>query len=396
MFVKLLHKYPIASYQIEGHTDEIGDEATNVVLGKKRAEKILELILTIAKEEYSDADFSSGLQKRLKTVSYGETRPLVSNKLISGGPNQHGLSINRRVEFLRTDNIVGSETCEDLIIGDCARVQYGHPAWKPTDYDDDVMKTRCEQSSGDATGGDTCIYATQDEENSRLNEYMLQNIVDEKDFILSNEMNALLQSKIDLQRPRLCYSTAWKTKYKDDETSNSEIECDFCNIASPDIKFRKGKSAYDDSFEEPIRKIVNLLRQNKRMILKIVGRNDLIDGRHGHGHHDHLYNYNDDDDGERHSETHQNLNDIHNDQISGVQRNDFDGNEEETDVSFIDVANNIPETVEVKLASGDLGQKRAIAIRNKMIEIDSALENRIKVEESNANIAHQKNNIFCK
>ena len=68
-----------------------------------------------------------------------------------------------------------------------------------------------------------------------------------------------------------------------------------------------------------------------------------------------LYNYNDDDDGERHSETHQNLNDIHNDQISGVQRNDFDGNEEETDVSFIDVANNIPETVEVKLASGDLG-----------------------------------------
>ena len=53
MFVKLLHKYPIASYQIEGHTDEIGDEATNVVLGKKRAEKILELILTIAKEDYT-------------------------------------------------------------------------------------------------------------------------------------------------------------------------------------------------------------------------------------------------------------------------------------------------------------------------------------------------------
>ena len=69
MFVKLLHKYPIASYQIEGHIDEIGDEATNVVLGKS-AEKILELILTIAKEEYSDADFSSGLQKRLKTTSY--------------------------------------------------------------------------------------------------------------------------------------------------------------------------------------------------------------------------------------------------------------------------------------------------------------------------------------
>ena len=190
--------------------DEVGDEAANVVLGKKRAEQVLELMLTIAARDYSTGTFSEDLKKRLETVSYGETRPLVSNQLIDGRANKHGLSLNRRVEFLRTDNKINDQTCEEQIIGSCVNLQYGKKNWKPNDYDDDVMERRCRESSGDGTGGDVCIYATQDEENRRLNQYLLLNMFngqgDEPNVIISEEMNDVLQSNIDLKRPRLCYA----------------------------------------------------------------------------------------------------------------------------------------------------------------------------------------------
>ena len=202
-------------------------------------------------------------------------------------------------------------------------------------------------------------------------------------------MNALLQSKIDLQRLDYVTQQRGKQNTKTMRQSNSEIECDFCNISSPDIKFRKGKSAYDDSFDTNPEILVNLLRQNKRLILKIVGRNDLIDGRHGHGHHDHLYNYNDDDDGERFSETHQNLTISTTIKLAGCSA-----------MILMEISSRqmfhlltLPIIYRKLLLKLNLPaaiwkcSKRAIAIRNKMIEIDSALENRIKVEESNANIA---------
>ena len=242
LLVKIMHKDPVVTYQIEGHTDEVGDEAANVVLGKKRAEQVLELMLTIAARDYSTGTFSEDLKKRLETVSYGETRPLVSNQLIDGRANKHGLSLNRRVEFLRMDNKINDQTCEEQIIGSCVNLQYGKKNWKPNDYDDDVMERRCRESSGDGTGGDVCIYATQDEENRRLNQYLLLNMFngqgDEPNVIISEEMNDVLQSNIDLKRPRLCY--AKNAKCNPSIPEETTVECDFCNMVSPEIKFKKG------------------------------------------------------------------------------------------------------------------------------------------------------------
>ena len=48
--VKIMKMNPKISYQIEGHTDEVGDEASNVILGKKRADSTLATMLQIAKE----------------------------------------------------------------------------------------------------------------------------------------------------------------------------------------------------------------------------------------------------------------------------------------------------------------------------------------------------------
>ena len=111
--------------------------------------------------------------------------------------------------------------------------------------------------------------------------------------------------------------------------------------------------------------MVRLLKQDEQVILKkIVGRGDLIDGRHRRGHIDNKYNFNSNDDGE-----HRDPPPIHNDLISGVQRDEFGGNE---NLNLIEL-NGID----------DLGQKRAMAIRNKMIEMEPAIKNQIKIEAQN-------------
>ena len=184
--------------------------------------------------------------------------------------------------------------------------------------------------------------------------YLLLNMFngqgDEPNVIISEEMNDVLQSNIDLKRPRLCY--AKNAKCNPSIPEETTVECDFCNMVSPEIKFKKGSSDYNAAnFDEPISKMVRLLKQDEQVILKIVGRGDLIDGRHRRGHIDNKYNFNSNDDGE-----HRDPPPIHNDLISGVQRDEFDGNE---NLNLIEL-NGI----------GDLGQKRAMAIRNKMIEME--------------------------
>jgi outer membrane protein OmpA-like peptidoglycan-associated protein len=72
----------IARVRVEGHTDNQGDDASNMDLSQRRANSVVAFLV---KEAIDPA--------RLKAVGYGETVPVDDNKKAKGREN------NRRVEF---------------------------------------------------------------------------------------------------------------------------------------------------------------------------------------------------------------------------------------------------------------------------------------------------------
>jgi len=69
--------------EISGHTDFVGAKAFNKRLSEKRAAAVKSFLV------------SKGVDtRRIKTVGYGEERPLASND-----DEKEGRSLNRRVEF---------------------------------------------------------------------------------------------------------------------------------------------------------------------------------------------------------------------------------------------------------------------------------------------------------
>lgn len=79
---ELLLSHPNVKVQINGHTDNVGDDEPNKVLSLKRATSVVNYLI----EKGVDAS-------RLSAVGYGEERPLVSNDDEEGGRK-----INRRTE----------------------------------------------------------------------------------------------------------------------------------------------------------------------------------------------------------------------------------------------------------------------------------------------------------
>ncbi len=78
----ILQKYPNTVIQVEGHTDSSGTETYNMALSRRRASAV-KTYLT-----------SQGVgAHRIRTVGYGETKPLASND------TQSGKQMNRRVEI---------------------------------------------------------------------------------------------------------------------------------------------------------------------------------------------------------------------------------------------------------------------------------------------------------
>lgn len=78
----ILKRYPNYNLAIDGHTDSIGDSASNTTLSEKRAKACYDYII------------SRGLSStRLSYNGYGETRPIADNKY------KDGRERNRRVEF---------------------------------------------------------------------------------------------------------------------------------------------------------------------------------------------------------------------------------------------------------------------------------------------------------
>ena len=79
---EFMQKYPTAEITIEGHTDSVGKKVYNQKLSQRRGEAVKKYIVN---------KFSIDA-KRIKTVGYGETRPIDTNK------TAEGRYYNRRVQ----------------------------------------------------------------------------------------------------------------------------------------------------------------------------------------------------------------------------------------------------------------------------------------------------------
>jgi outer membrane protein OmpA-like peptidoglycan-associated protein len=80
--VELLKASPKMEVEIEGHSDNVGNDAANKKLSNDRAKAVRDYLVS---KEIST--------KRLKTIGYGKTKPLASND------TEEGRQQNRRVEF---------------------------------------------------------------------------------------------------------------------------------------------------------------------------------------------------------------------------------------------------------------------------------------------------------
>lgn len=83
---QVLRDFPMIRVEIQGHTDSVGADAKNLKLSQQRAEAVREYLIGQGVEPF-----------RMTAQGYGETRPIDSNKSVSGR------AANRRVEFRRTD-----------------------------------------------------------------------------------------------------------------------------------------------------------------------------------------------------------------------------------------------------------------------------------------------------
>ncbi len=85
---KLLTDQPMMTIEVSGHTDNKGNPKSNLNLSKQRATAVSNYLI------------KKGIdRKRIKSIGYGQTQPLVSNTLPNGKPDPAGMQMNRRVEF---------------------------------------------------------------------------------------------------------------------------------------------------------------------------------------------------------------------------------------------------------------------------------------------------------
>lgn len=74
--------------EIHGHSDAVGDEAYNQDLARRRA------------EAFAAALRQAGVSSELRTMSFGETRPVAPNENGDGSDNPGGRQLNRRIEIV--------------------------------------------------------------------------------------------------------------------------------------------------------------------------------------------------------------------------------------------------------------------------------------------------------
>jgi outer membrane protein OmpA-like peptidoglycan-associated protein len=90
--VSLMKRYPFISVEVDGHTDNKGNEAANLLLSQNRAKSVIDEIMRNGVDS-----------NRLKYKGFGSSQPKVPNTLPNGKPDIKGMQINRRVELLIID-----------------------------------------------------------------------------------------------------------------------------------------------------------------------------------------------------------------------------------------------------------------------------------------------------
>lgn len=86
--VKIMTDYPKLILEIAGHTDAAGGEEMNQKLSEQRAQSVANYLV------------EKGIDKsRVRTVGFGESKPIAQNYNANGSPNKQGMSMNRRFEF---------------------------------------------------------------------------------------------------------------------------------------------------------------------------------------------------------------------------------------------------------------------------------------------------------
>lgn len=86
--VPYLKKHQDYSVVILSHTDNVGSKRYNQDLSQKRAQNVVDLLV------------SMGIEKsRLEAKGFGESKPIAPNELSDGSDNPAGRSLNRRTEF---------------------------------------------------------------------------------------------------------------------------------------------------------------------------------------------------------------------------------------------------------------------------------------------------------
>jgi outer membrane protein OmpA-like peptidoglycan-associated protein len=81
---KILIQWPKLHIEVGGHADARGSVAYNKDLTQKRAQAVLDYLLS---------NFPQILRDQYTAVGYGESKPIASNKTVEG------MAKNRRVEF---------------------------------------------------------------------------------------------------------------------------------------------------------------------------------------------------------------------------------------------------------------------------------------------------------
>lgn len=85
--VKLMKQIPEANLEVQGHTDELGSDATNQKLSQDRAQAVVDYFVKKGVES-----------SRLRAVGFGATKPIADNK------DKAGREKNRRVELVPFQN----------------------------------------------------------------------------------------------------------------------------------------------------------------------------------------------------------------------------------------------------------------------------------------------------
>lgn len=80
--IAILNKYPTAKFTVEGHTDSVGSEKSNLSLSEARAASVKDYLVANGVDQF-----------RLSSKGYGESKPIADNKTRAGRKQ------NRRVEI---------------------------------------------------------------------------------------------------------------------------------------------------------------------------------------------------------------------------------------------------------------------------------------------------------